>query len=243
MKAPRLTETEFFSFSLKNNVLNRVSGRRQLIIHQKSGLLYSFRKLVMKKMSHLLPSLMLVAVNIATAAEEAESNGNNTVEENGFYASAGLGRVEPDFSDATFRNGNGAPVAGNTLRQEFDRAPMLRLTGGYNWRQWALEASYEHTLKEGDFAIGNARGSFDYGNLTVAGVYRGSGRLYPLIKVGLSNPDIDTNSASTRLRLGKTAFAGVGFGYRMTPKLGVEFDFTRSSDDTAAFMLSLRRHF
>lgn len=184
----------------------------------------------MKKLFRFLSTLVLVAMSTTTPAAE----------ENGFYAGAALGRVEPDFSDANFTNSAGNTV---TLRQEFDRAALIRLSGGYNWGGLSLELSYEHTLMDGNFVLGNTSGDFEYGNFTAAGVYRGSSRLYPLIKLGLSKPDIDTSGTNSRLQFDTSAFVGAGLGYRMMPDLSVEFDFTRSGDDTSAFMLGLRKHF
>lgn len=189
----------------------------------------------MKKLFCLLSAFGLVALSGMSLAAE----------ENGFYVGAALGSLDLDFSDGSFRDSTGAPVPASTVNLDFDRAALIRLSGGYNWRGWAFEFAYESSLKETDFTVGanNTRSSYDYGNFSVAGVYRSAGQLYLLGKFGVSQPDIDTELTGARLQMGSTGFAGAGLGYRFNDSLAVEFDFTRSNDDTSNFMLGLRHHF
>jgi hypothetical protein len=192
----------------------------------------------MKKLLCMLSLSGLIATSCpVTAAEESAAEGN------GFYAGIGTGRLDFDFNGVDFRTPAGAIVRGSLLNIDVDSKPPLRLSGGYNWGGWAFEVAYEHMLGSADMEIGTDRLDFDYGNFTLGGVYRGAGRLYLLGKFGISLPDIESNTPGTRLSMGNTAYAGAGLGYRFTPSISLEFDFTHTSDDMSTFVLGLRKHF
>jgi hypothetical protein len=164
-------------------------------------------------------------------------------EENGFYAGIGTGRLDFDFSDVDLQTDSGL-VRGSRLDVDIESKPLLRVSGGYNWGGWAFEMAYEHMVGSADMELEGVRVlDFDYSNFTLGGVYRSSGTVYLLGKFGISLPDSESNTAGTFVEMGNSAYAGVGVGYRFTPALSLEFDYTRTNRDTGTFVLGLRRHF
>lgn len=192
----------------------------------------------MKKLFCLLSLVGLVATSAHAAAGEAAVR-----DENGFYAGIATGRLDFDFDGQDLRTPSGAIVRGSRLNIDIDSKTPLRLSAGYNWGGWAFEVGYENMLGSADMEIAGTKLEFDYSNVTLDGVYRSSGTAYFLGKAGISIPDIESNTAGTRLHLGNSAYAGVGIGYRFTPALSLEFDYTRTNEDTGAFMLGLRMRF
>jgi hypothetical protein len=188
----------------------------------------------MRKLCCLLLVVGLSARNEVTRADDK-----------GAYMSVGLGRVALDFDDATFKTRAGAEITGKNLGIDFDSATPIRLGGGYSWGTWALEMSYEHVFNDVNFNIArtNATGSLEYGNFNIGGVYRSTGQLYFLGKLGISQPATDTDSTGTKIRLGTSGFVGAGLGFRFSRSLAMEFDFSRTSNNTSTFMLGLRHQF
>lgn len=172
------------------------------------------------------------------------SGGLQAAEDSGFYAGIGAGRLDFDFDDATFRTSTGALVSGQSLNLDVDSGNAIRLSAGYNWGGFAFELGYEHMIDSVDIDSGGTSfNNFDYSNVTLGGVYRSSGTLYVIGKAGLSMPHIEANRTNTRLKMDDVAYYGGGVGYRFTPVVSLEFDYTRTTDDTGSFMLNLRRHF
>jgi hypothetical protein len=197
---------------------------------------------ILKKIFRMTTAVaLIVAGSVASAAD-----GNApAVEENGFYGSAGISRLDLDVSRGTFRNGAGENVPVNNLNLDFDSVRMISLAAGYNWGRWALELGYEQNLDSGDLKSkqSSASADFDYSNFKVAGAFRSAGTVYFLGKAGFSIPDIDTDVSGLHLQLDNSAFVGFGGGYRFSPVLSLEAEASRSSDQTTAYTLSLRRKF
>jgi hypothetical protein len=164
-------------------------------------------------------------------------------EDNGFYAGIGTGRLDFDFTGADLQT-DASPVRGSRLNVDVNGKTPLRISGGYNWGGWAFEVAYEHMLGSADMELQGARVlDFDYSNFTLGGVYRGSGNVYLLGKFGLSLPNTDSNTAGTFVEMDNSAYLGAGVGYRFTPTISLEFDYTQTNRDTGTYMLGLRKHF
>jgi hypothetical protein len=181
---------------------------------------------------------LMTTGGFASAAEGPE-------EENGFYASAGLSRLDLDFRDARFTNSAGESVSGKNLGLNFDSVRLISLATGYNWGRWAVELGYEQSLGSGDLKIdrSNIHGDFDYANFRLAGVYRSAGTIYFLGKAGITIPDLETDFPGTHFDMDASEFIGLGGGYRFSPQLSLEAEASLSGDDTATYTLSLRRKF
>src|SRR5688572_16574445 len=114
-----------------------------------------------------------VALMIAGSVASAAEGNTSAIEENGFYGSAGISRLDLDVSKGTFRNSGGEIRPINNLNLDFDSARLISLAAGYNWGRWALELGYEHSLDSGDVKtrLSAQRGDFDYSNFKVAGAF------------------------------------------------------------------------
>ncbi len=164
-------------------------------------------------------------------------------EENGFYAGIGTGRLDFDFTGVDLQTSAGV-VRGSRLNADIDGKTPLRVSGGYNWGGWAFELAYEHMLGSADMELDGVRVlDFDYSNFTLGGVYRSSGTWYLLGKFGVSLPDTESNTAGTFLEMSNSAYVGAGVGYRFTPTISLEFDYTQTNRDTGTYMVGLRKHF
>lgn len=180
-----------------------------------------------------------------SAAIVLTTSGGAQAEDNGFYAGFGLGGLNLDFSNAGFRNSAGEAVPTAALQLDFDHSSLIGLSGGYNWGAWSVELQYLRNLGDPDVKAGSpyAKGTYDYHDYRLSGVYRSQGKLYFLGRAGLSIPDIDTQLSNTRFRMGDTVFLGIGGGIRFTGDTSLELDWSRTQDDTDMLNVSLRHHF
>jgi len=174
----------------------------------------------MKRRNVLLPTLVLAAA-ISSASTQS------IAEVPGFSASVKGGQA----MISAFDDFDGISV---------DEGNAIGVTLGYSFAP-NMTAELEYVTGETEIA-GNLRGlDVDVTTLAFYAAYRSSGPLYFIGRLGYVSIELAAEELTDNDETGLSY--GVGGGYKLTPNLGFELDYTVVEEDTDWLMLSARFNF